>query len=606
MRRHEGSALDEAIKHYESLFTVPRYSLALLLLLLVTIPWGLAIFWMVTPMITETYNGIIFGLSGLALPSTSVDFAVRGLIMRRDGLFTLRRCAVTTLSGCLIWVAVFVIGATLSFLLRQSSLVLYSYFYGSCLALSIRYLVLRSLSSLSHPRVLLASISHPVICSLISYTILQPKAEILLSTALAGAFLLVLTYLFIESIDGYGSQIVGIGAVQLLRSFVLDWAESLPDPLEKHFEKIGHEESISIAVLAFRCGGNLCAYLAIPTLHPGPFRDVGSSKLPFLVQKALEDRFKAVAAVPHGTSGHELDLTSKEECKKVVNEILSLSNLQVFSSRATRLVRVENSLAKATCQMFNGCALVTVTCSPREIEDVPRNVGHQIVSDGVRMGPETVVVVDAHNSITSTTQLPPFTDADAASIREAASEAISKALQEPYEDFTVGVAKIVPPEFGLKEGMGPGGIVPLVVGVGEQRVAYVTIDGNNMVTNLRDKILGSLHKIGIDEGEVLTTDTHMVNAVTLTRRGYHPIGEAMDEKRLIDHIDQAVIQAINDMKPGEVAFKAGVVPKVRVIGDGVVKLSLFVDSVVRHTKRLAVVTVILGVATSLLVFKLFV
>jgi len=60
------------------------------------------------------------------------------------------------------------------------------------------------------------------------------------------------------------------------------------------------------------------------------------------------------------------------------------------------------------------------------------------------------------------------------------------------------------------------------------------------------------------------------------------------------------------MKPGEVAFKAGVVPKVRVIGDGVVKLSLLVDSAVRHTKRLAVVTVILGVATSLLILKLFV
>jgi putative membrane protein len=606
MRRHEFSALDKAIKHYESLFTVPSHSLALFLLLLVTIFLGSTVFLLITPTVIGIYSGIIFGLSGLALPSIGLDLTVRGLIMCRDRLFTLRRCTVTTLSGCLIWVVVFVIGAVLSFLFRQPSLGLHAYFYGGCIALSIRYLIFRALSSLSHLRVLVASVSQPVICSLTSYAILQPKAEILLSSALAGTFLLILTYLFIESIDRYGDRIVGIGAVQLLRAFVLDWAENLPYSLERHFEKIGREENISLAVLAFKCEGRLHAYLVVPALHPGPFRDVGSSKLPFLVQKALEDRFNVVTAVPHGTSGHELDLTSQEECRKVVDEILSLSHLQIFSPKATRLVRVENSLAKATCQMFNGCALVTVTCSPREIEDISRNVGFQIVSDGVRMGAETAVVVDAHNSIASTTQLPSFTDADAASIREAASEAISRALQEPYEDFTIGVAKVVPTEFDLKQGMGPGGIVSLVVKVGKQMVAYVTIDGNNMIVNLRDKILGSLYTIGIDEGEVMTTDTHMVNAVTLTRRGYHPIGEAMDQERLVNYINQATLQAVNDVKPGEVAFRVGMVPRVRVIGDGVIRLSLFVDSVVRHTKRLAVVTVILGIATSLLVFKLFV
>jgi len=606
MLRDEVSALDEATKHYGSLFTIPKYSSALLLLLSVTIFGGLVSFWLFTPTMTGVYQGLIFGFSVMALPSIVNDFVIRRAIIYGDKLFILRRCAVTTLSGCLVWIIIFIVGAILSRVFGQTSLLTLSYFYGGCIALSVRYLIFRALSSLSTFRVVCTAASQPAICLLISCVQLHPTTQLLLSTALAGTFLLALTHLFISSIDEFGKRNIGIGAIQLFRAFVLDWAESLPQSLEKHFEKMGRQEDISLTALAFRGEGIPRAHLTVPVLHPGPFRDVGSSELPFLVQKALENKFNVVAAVPHGTSGHEFDLTSQEQSKRVVDEILNLFDLQHFSPRTTRLIRTENSLAKATCQMFDSCAFVTITCAPRGIEDIPREVGLQIVSDGVAMGAGTVVVVDAHNSITSTTQLPLFTEVDALSVREAAVEAISKALREPYKDFTIGVSKVVPPEFDLKQGMGPGGIVSLVVGVGGQTVAYVTIDGNNMITNLRDRILESLRKSGIDDGEVLTTDTHMVNGVTLTRRGYRPIGEAMDEKRLISYIDRSVAQARSNMKQGEVAFKAGVARGVMIIGGGIVKLSLLVDSAMKYTKRLAVVIVTVGITVSLLLFRLFV
>jgi putative membrane protein len=58
------------------------------------------------------------------------------------------------------------------------------------------------------------------------------------------------------------------------------------------------------------------------------------------------------------------------------------------------------------------------------------------------------------------------------------------------------VATIVPNEFTVHDGMGSGGISVIVVEVDDQKVAYVTIDGNNMVSGLREKILASLKELG--------------------------------------------------------------------------------------------------------------
>ena len=40
--------------------------------------------------------------------------------------------------------------------------------------------------------------------------------------------------------------------------------------------------------------------------------------------------------------------------------------------------------------------------------------------------------------------------------------------------------------------------------------------------------------MGIDDGEVLTTDTHSVCGMIRSRRGYNIVGEAIDHSKLID------------------------------------------------------------------------
>ena len=99
--------------------------------------------------------------------------------------------------------------------------------------------------------------------------------------------------------------------------------------------------------------------------------------------------------------------------------------------------------------------------------------------------------------------------------------------------------------------MGAGGITATVVQVGKQKTAYVVIDGNNMISGLREKILAALTSLGFNESEVFTTDTHAVSALSSgrsMRRGYHPVGEAMSHELLIGYIIDVAKKAESNLE----------------------------------------------------------
>jgi putative membrane protein len=166
----------------------------------------------------------------------------------------------------------------------------------------------------------------------------------------------------------------------------------------------------------------------------------------------------------------------------------------------------------------------------------------------------------------------------------------------------VGVASLLPKEFSLEDGMGPGGITVLVVRTRQQKAAYVVIDGNNMVSGLRERILSMLSSMGIDEGEVYTTDTHSVSALVLTKYGYHPVGEVMDNEKLVDCVKQVAHSALSSLEAVKVACRSITVPSVKVLGAKQLEtLCLLIDRTLQKAKRGVVPTF----ATSGLLLMLF-
>jgi len=353
-------------------------------------------------------------------------------------------------------------------------------------------------------------------------------------------------------------------------------------------------------LLTFSAGERIKAVIVVPALHPGPFKNLGSSLLPSLIQTSMQNKFGCVVSVPHGLVGHELDVSSQPQTQRVVNSILDFVGFSPNHSAATPLVRTETAGSKASCQIFGNCAFITLTTAPKTMEDLPPELDAFIAAEAGKRG-LLALAIDAHNSMGGPFDL----DAAVASFREASVGCLEKALKRNYSSFSVGAATVIPKEFTVGDGMGHGGISVIVVEVGDQKVAYVTIDGNNMVSGLREKILLALNELGIDDGEILTTDTHSVCGMIRSSRGYNLVGEAIDHSKLIGYIREAAAQALDNVEPVDVSWRTEVIPKVKVIGEQqITELTVLADETTERVKKLAV-SLFPAAALFLTVFLLF-
>lgn len=606
MGEQKKTYMTKAIRRYKSLFTFPEYWALILLTVLVNTLGSITAFIILFPLLEGAYRGLIFSLQVLTVPTIFIDAISAKLITRKDAIFNLKRSASLSLVLCGIWIITINVGAILQKALNIPVLS-YASLFGACMAISLRFLVFTSVTQLELWRAIISVILQPFICFLSALAFWNFWNFLLLPVAIAStAILVIAAHVFISLVNRRGELAVGIGAIQLFKGFLANWIGGLTYPLEDYFEKLGSNADVSINILAFGSKESINALMIIPNIHPGPFRNLGSSDLPYTLQKSLAEKFNAVTMVPHGTSGHELDLTSQPQCERVLRETLSLANFSTFTPQATKFVRAEAGLGKATCQLFGKLALITITCAPTSMEDVPREIGLEIIQDGKKLGAEDVVVIDAHNSIGSDKEVPSLSEEELRLLKLAAHKAIEASLRESRAPFEVGVAQVFPEEFSLAQGIGAGGIIALVVVVGGQKVAYITVDGNNMISGLREEILQSLRDL-VDYCEVLTTDTHTVNAVSSIQRGYHPVGEAINHERLIAYIRGVVVQALASTQRVEVSYKTGEIKNVKVIGEEkLISLSMLVDSTFEFTARLSPLIFIPAIAASMLPFILLI
>ena len=94
----------------------------------------------------------------------------------------------------------------------------------------------------------------------------------------------------------------------------------------------------------------------------------------------------------------------------------------------------------------------------------------------------------------------------------------------------------------------------MVVKTENDTVSYVTIDGNNMQQGLRDQILQSIRESGINDAEVMTTDTHLVTGLVRSPLGYYPVGAALPTASFLAQITQTVQKAMSNLEESSAGF----------------------------------------------------
>ena len=130
----------------------------------------------------------------------------------------------------------------------------------------------------------------------------------------------------------------------------------------------------------------------------------------------------------------------------------------------------------------------------------------------------------------------------------------------------MGIYQVIPDNITAKEGIGPGGVIAVVLKVGSEEIALILVDGNNMQPGFREEVFESLKQEGIDKAEVVTTDTHLVNAISLSSKGYPPVGYNKPEETKAA-ICQAFTKARESMQQVSVGLGFGEVKDLLTFGE---------------------------------------
>ena len=479
--------------------------------------------------------------------------------MKKDPLFYLRRCLALSLFSLTVISLVFVVGAVVSVADSKFIFPDFALIVALFAVIPPRALAVFSLSRVSFVGRLVFALLEPILIVLSTIFFFGlSTSRMVTALVLATTVGLAFAFALIAKIELNGHKSIGFSPIRMFRAFLTDWLEGRNRELEAYLSELGVETEIDTSDFAFRkkADNKVKAVMLVSNLHPGPFLNVGSSVMPFLFESVVKRRLGAVAMVPHGVSGHELNLVSQEQNERILGWVLSRLDASSYSGVASPVERTTNQIATATSQIFDDCALVTMTTSPLDMEDVPSELAGRLfgLTHGRFRG---LALIDAHNSLTGPATMTPR---KVGALQEAALGSLQVSAEQELAPFKVGAAHMKPQNFRLKEGFGPGGISVIATEVLGRKFAYICVDGNNMITGLREEILKHVMSLGIDDGEVMTTDTHMVNGVVSARLGYHPVGEVAPRGPLIEHVSMVCKEALADLEEGEVAAVTGQVP----------------------------------------------
>ena len=589
------NSMDNAKKHYSSLFSLPSYERSL------TIIAGICLAGITLTAYAVTQNILSLALGFAVFAATVLtDLLVSKTILHGDPIFIMRRTSAISFVGWLIWIALAVVGAVLgSFLgwMLWVKLVL----LGFAAVVTLRSIVVSATSTSSKPRQILSILLQPALCIAIFLgfwtTLLANLLPFLPFIVMAPVIGYTAVYLLLNSIDRLGKT-YQLPSMPLFRAFILNWVIGQNGPLETHLEAMGEDADINVSLLKFEAAKPQAAII-VPLVHPGPFSNIGSSLLPSMLKHDFEAQYGCPACTPLGILGHELDLASQAQNRRIVTEVLSKAKFQATQAQASAFTRETDGAAIASCQIFGDTALLSFSLAPNTTEDLPQELGRMVEEEAKQLGLNHAIVVNSHNCLTDVDD----TKLHIAELECAAKKCLQTVAAQPKKPFKVGSASVFP-DFTQKQGMGTGGITAIAVEVTGQKTVYIIIDGNNMVPHLREKILDELAALGFSESEVFTTDTHAVSGIVTGKQGYHPIGEAIDHTALIRSIKEAAQKALQNLDDSKAGFFQFVVPDVRVIGEERLDaISNLVDKAIHKAKKVA--APIFGGEALLLVLLLF-
>ncbi len=542
-----------------------------------------------------TRDALLLGLVAFALPVVVAALLTKPLAEALGGKMYLRRAALLGLFGLgLVFLA-----ALAALLIPGSSMVRYLLVAWAS-TLWLRQAVLMALSHSSPLRSFPAVAIQPMLgfAVLPLFPLFFPltPGDWLVGLLAGAAFYaagLVFTLVAVIPLER-ASGVDGLSMMRYSLDHMTEKGSEGTEEMEAFFASFANHVTVPAGLLVVERKGTRPVLVVVASLHPGPYGRLGGSDLPTKLQDALGT--DADVIVPHGPSTHDQNPATTEEAGKLAVWVRESLGQIAPHDGASRFVRVTRGGVSVGCQIFDDTALLLATRAPEPTDDIDFATGYAALAVAREEGVRGAMLADAHNSIAPGSGAMVFGTEESYALLEATRVAVREAKQQVGNGLRVGVASeksLVDPDRGL----GPRGIQALVAEVDGQKTAYLLFDGNNMVPDLREKLLESIADL-VDEAEVLTSDNHIVNN---TLPGYNPVGWRTDHDALARATRVAVEGALTSLAPATVGGYTGLLKDVAVWGhQTAVRLTTAINSSLSTIRINAAVTFLLAAAISVL------
>lgn len=586
--RYSGNTTNRIVERYKFLFKLPKPQIIVLYLLIESIFFGI-----ISNIIIFGFNYFLYGIiSGIII------FFLSGLISsliiyyfrEKEGLLNFKRILGLIFFSNIILGLILIISALFSILINIKYY--YSIFSIGCGTLiAFIFTILYVLLNKNIKILFLISFFHPFLCfilflfylNLLRIILINEMPKLFIQFFLLSIISFSIALWYIKSIDKIGIKNDIGGTINLFKAFLYVWYKNENSKFEEILDRISEEKNISILIMNFFDKEKIIGSIIVPEFHFGPFRKMGSSTFPSLISEIFEKN-NAIPLIFHSPSTHEEDLVKSFDNEKILKNIedtfLKINGEKI--NEATPLIKEKIGNINVYCQLFNNYPFLLITRSPIPTEDLPIKIRIKIKEILSNKGFKTSFIIDSHNCINK--DFKELSNEDEENIYKAISNALEKSLKLPKYKIEAGFSQEKIEKYSELEGLGRNGIVALVMKIGEQKIAYVSIDGNNMIKGLREKIIEELMKRGFNEIEVTTTDTHIVTGLT-HGEGYFPIGAAIPYEEIINSIIKVTNDAFSKIKPLEIEVKEISIKKIKVLGNSINKLSKTLDESINIAKR---------------------
>ncbi|MEM1898153.1 MAG: DUF2070 family protein [Sulfolobales archaeon] len=356
-------------------------------------------------------------------------------------------------------------------------------------------------------------------------------------------------------IEFKGRKSLGIKPISLLNSFIASWFSNNPQPIETEFEKYSESKDVLIRLTLIKTDNGENILLIFPTIHFGPFRNIGSSRLIYHLEDLLGSRYQTF--VFHTPCSHERNLVASSDSERIAkylnNNVDGLFNITATLKPCRPYKVVNNDSWEAYVIPIQTGFIAFLKNLEKGSDDLPYDVWDLIKDRG---GIHFYSLVDTHSSKGNVeTNLEVFKDL--------LDRIVSNYRCEEVQDFSIGYSEgYVNP---LHRGLCYNKVKSLVMDFNGSKHVIVYLYGNNMDREFRNILTSEILSLGVEHVEVITPDDHSC-AASFKESPYDIISCCND---LVGVVKNVVRNAMLNMSKAGIHTADVVIMNVKLVGDKV-------------------------------------